>query len=114
MLEKALRSAVRSTKYVLRPEYRAIERIRKLPRYTPFTTEMLGRPLRCVDGASFVASYSEIFKRGIYRFETQSDSPVIIDCGANIGLSVIYFKRLFPAARIIAFEADPSVFDVLS
>src|SRR5688572_8635835 len=108
MLQKALRSAVRSTKYVLSPEYRATERIRKLPRYTPFTTELLGAPVRCVDGASFVASYSEIFKRGIYRFETPSESPQIIDCGANIGLSVIYFKRLFPAARITAFEADPT------
>ena len=114
MLEQALRSAVRSAKYVLRPEYRAAERIRKLPRYTPFTTELLGPPVRCVDGASFIASYNEIFKRGIYRFETPIESPLIIDCGANIGLSVIYFKRLFPTARITAFEADPAVFEVLS
>jgi FkbM family methyltransferase len=29
--------------------------------------------------------------------------------GANIGLSVLYFKRLFPNAEICALEADPTI-----
>lgn len=32
--------------------------------------------------------------------------PVIIDCGASWGLSVIYFKLRFPHAIITAYEAD--------
>ena len=32
--------------------------------------------------------------------------PFIVDCGSNIGLSVIYFKNLCPHSRIIAFEPD--------
>ena len=35
-------------------------------------------------------------------------NPVIIDAGANIGLATLYFKRLFPTARIISVEPHPS------
>jgi FkbM family methyltransferase len=42
-----------------------------------------------------------------------SARPEIIDCGANIGLSVIYLKQLFPDAKIIAFEPDGRNFDLL-
>jgi FkbM family methyltransferase len=31
-------------------------------------------------------------------------TPLIIDCGANIGLSAVYFALEFPAARILAIE----------
>ena len=31
-----------------------------------------------------------------------------------MGLSVLYFKTLYPNAEIIAFEPDPMIFDVLS
>jgi FkbM family methyltransferase len=33
--------------------------------------------------------------------------------GANIGLSVLYFKRLYNRAKIIAFEADPVICKML-
>jgi FkbM family methyltransferase len=39
--------------------------------------------------------------------------PVIIDVGANIGLSVLYFKRLFPESTIYAFEPNPQSFALL-
>src|SRR5262249_6049522 len=39
--------------------------------------------------------------------------PLIVDCGANCGVSVVYFKHLFPAAKIIAVEADPEIFALL-
>lgn len=38
---------------------------------------------------------------------------MIIDAGANIGLSIIFFKRLFPRSRIVAFEPDPDIYDLL-
>lgn len=66
-----------------------------------------------MDGRSFYSSYKEIFERGIYRFETESAAPCIVDGGANIGLSVIYFKRAYPSSRIVAFEPDPALFRVL-
>jgi FkbM family methyltransferase len=54
----------------------------------------------------------EIFVEEIYR-QTLSSKPTIIDCGANIGLSVLYFKRQFPDATIIAFEPDPQNYTLL-
>lgn len=55
----------------------------------------------------------EIFIENIYKFSS-SPSPYILDCGANIGLSIIYFKRLFPEAIIVAFEPDEINFDILT
>lgn len=47
---------------------------------------------------------NEIFTKEQYYFETQNPQPHIIDLGANIGLSVLYFKKLYPHASILAVE----------
>jgi len=54
----------------------------------------------------------EIFIENIYK-QTLDDKPYIIDCGANIGMSVIYMKKLYPNAEIIAFEPDETNFGLL-
>jgi FkbM family methyltransferase len=53
--------------------------------------------------------WDEIFVRYSLAFETAIPQPRILDCGANIGLASLYFKRQFPNARITAFEADPAL-----
>jgi FkbM family methyltransferase len=58
-------------------------------------------------------SYTEIFSNELYRFQSQRDIPLIIDCGSNIGLSVLFFKAIYPASKIIAFEPDPNNFLLL-
>lgn len=90
-----------------------LERVRKLPRYTPGRTMFLGRPLEYLDSSSYYFLHEEIFKEEVYDFHASNSSPRIIDGGSNIGLSVIYFKKKFPAARISAFEADPKIAGVL-
>lgn len=40
--------------------------------------------------------------------------PLIIDCGANIGLSSIWFSERFPRATILAIEPEPNNFAVLA
>lgn len=86
-----------------------LARLKSIPRYTPATTNILGPLIKIVDAASFVFIYQELFIGEIYKFVSDSKSPYILDCGANIGLSVIYFKKLYPDARIIAFEPDEGV-----
>lgn len=55
----------------------------------------------------------EIFLDGIYEIELVKDSPLIIDVGSHIGLSILYFKKKFPKSKIIAFEPNPNVFPLL-
>jgi FkbM family methyltransferase len=44
----------------------------------------------------------------IYRqAKAEGKRPLIIDCGANIGLSAVWFSRLFPEAQILAIEPSP-------
>ena len=57
--------------------------------------------------------FEEIFLEQEYFFETSEDSPIILDCGANIGMSVLYFKWLYPNSRIMAFEPNPNSFKLL-
>jgi len=44
---------------------------------------------------------------------TRSRTPLIVDCGANIGLSTLFFVHLFPGAKVIAIEPDPGNFEML-
>jgi uncharacterized protein YfeS len=37
------------------------------------------------DALSFIWQFKEIFVEEYYRFEAKSESPVIYDCGANVG-----------------------------
>lgn len=70
--------------------------------------------LRIADTASFLSMYEEIFVRQIYAFDWPEDEAgVILDLGANIGLSVLFFARSYPQAQIEAYEADPAIFEIL-
>jgi FkbM family methyltransferase len=72
-----------------------------------------GKPFEVADPVWDLHSYQEILVSEIYRFEAQTDSPLIVDCGANIGFSVVYFKHLYPRARVIAFEPEPTLYGML-
>lgn len=63
---------------------------------------------------AFLNQFESIFIDQIYQFKCDSKQPVIIDCGANMGTSVLYFKWLFPQAKLFAFEPDKAIFDVLN
>jgi hypothetical protein len=56
----------------------------------------------------------EIFSEHRYHFETDNPRPFIIDIGSYIGLSTLYFKRLFPHSTILAFEPHPEAFQLLT
>jgi FkbM family methyltransferase len=73
----------------------------------------LGYKLRIVDVANFYILSRDIFSRRIYHFNSARPDPLILDCGSNIGMSVLYFKMVYPQARVVAFEPDPALFPVL-
>jgi FkbM family methyltransferase len=95
------------------PLEKQLAKIAKLPRYTPGEFNWSGKTFKFPDASSFAWTYDELFKRHIYRFESDAVAPVIIDCGANIGLSVLYFKQLYPKAKVVAFEPDDEIFSYL-
>lgn len=64
-------------------------------------------------GSAFYTTYIELFEKNIYEFKSDSPKPIILDCGANMGLSVLYYSKSFPNAEIIAFEPDQSVLPFL-
>jgi len=91
-----------------------LARLKSAPRYQSMTTNLLGFPVKIVDAYSFLAMAREIFGEHIYRFKPTSSTPYIIDGGANIGLSVIYLKQLYPTAQVLAFEPDHEIYEVLN
>jgi FkbM family methyltransferase len=58
--------------------------------------------------------FNEIFVQACYFFQTGNSRPVIFDCGSNIGMSILFFKKLYPDAVITGFEPDPVTFDTLN
>jgi FkbM family methyltransferase len=76
--------------------------------------KMLGFEIAYFDRPSLLNLYREIFVRQHYYFRPDTDSPLILDCGANLGMATLYFKWLYPKARIEAFEPDPTTFAALN
>lgn len=84
-----------------------------LPRYRPGTISLPFGRLHFVDVLSLRYQFLDIFLQRCYDFETERPDPLILDCGSNIGLSVVWFKQQYEQSRIIAFEADPLIAKIL-
>lgn len=74
---------------------------------------LLGARTYFYNPQEFLHGIKEIFVDEIYK-QTLPPNARVLDCGANIGLSVIYIKEHYPDARITAFEPDEKNFDLLS
>jgi FkbM family methyltransferase len=74
----------------------------------PVTQRAFGFTLHAPDPQLLLQLMTELFAEGIYYFDCNKAAPRIIDGGANIGLSVLYFKYLYPDAHILAIEPNPA------
>ena len=83
------------------------------PGFHTQTTQLEGLTFQHRNAPEFDLLAREIFEGGEYEFPCDTDAPVILDCGSHIGLSIAWFKRRFPRARITAFEPDPQNFELL-
>ncbi len=92
---------------------RADQRAAATPRFTPGSIRMLDYELQYSDLLSFCPQWHDIFIDGALEFRVPSAAPRILDCGGNVGLASLFFKRRFPAARITAYEADPALFAMM-
>ena len=73
-----------------------------------------GAALRFQSRSSLSTIIDEIIIRQEYHFRSRSEAPLVIDAGANIGLSTYYAFRSCKASKIICFEPNPATFDILA
>lgn len=79
----------------------------------PNHMNLFGIDYQIGDYEIFLKTFLDIFIKSQYFFESSTLSPEIVDYGSHIGLSVLYFKLLFPNSHIVAVEADPNTFKML-
>ncbi|GAB2473663.1 methyltransferase FkbM family protein [Hymenobacter qilianensis] len=75
-------------------------------------SKIFGVEINRIGTYSFIQNVEEVLIDEVYKFKADKQNPYIIDCGVNIGLSVIYFKRLYPNAKIVGFEPDDKIYEV--
>lgn len=75
---------------------------------------LFGKKVFFSDSIQLVNGLTEIFIEQLYNQQINTSEPYIIDCGANIGLSIIYMKEKYPNARILSFEPDETNYFLLS
>ncbi|XOV66292.1 MAG: FkbM family methyltransferase [Fluviicola sp.] len=77
-------------------------------------TKVLGKKIVYNDAKALMGMYHEIIHDENYKFISKHEAPVIVDVGANIGISILYFYSLYPNSTLIAVEADPKIAEILS
>jgi FkbM family methyltransferase len=87
--------------------------VARRPPNTPGEVRVLGWDIAYVDARSLAEMIEYQVFRKYNDFHSPNPAPIILDCGANIGISVLRFKQLYPRARITAFEPDSEICTVL-
>jgi FkbM family methyltransferase len=118
MIQKLIGTMVRMARSSVRKNAFGIRRLavpylRLLRHAKPRSLSLKGKTIEIVDPYWAVNDFVEIFWDEIYHFKPRRDRPMILDCGSNVGLSVIYFKLAYPASRVTAFEPDPRIFGIM-
>lgn len=91
-------------------------KIKYLKHATPDRTRVYsyhGNKIYYTKPSELLHGLKEIFIDEVYRLNLPP-RPYILDCGANIGMSIIYLKEQFKNAEIVAFEPDDNNFTLLS
>jgi FkbM family methyltransferase len=91
-----------------------VRKLKNLPDKGFFETPFLNGNIKFNNRLEFLKCLEEIFLKEIYKTRFKTETPFILDCGANIGLSVLYFKTINPHAKIIAFEPDEINYNLLT
>lgn len=90
-----------------------LKKLSRLPRGSRACVRLSGIDWTITDAPGFAHMFDDYFVQEHYRFEAGTSSPFIIDCGANIGVGVRYWKHLYPGARVLAIEPDAGSFAAL-
>jgi FkbM family methyltransferase len=94
---------------------RAVGRLRNggAGQIVPVSIQGYEHPIWLRSGTSDLDVALQLFAQHELGFRLDQAPRWIIDLGANIGLSALYFANRFPGARIIALEVEQGNFDLL-
>ena len=73
----------------------------------PGWSDVAGFQMRYLEAQWMRYLFREVFAEREYWFSAATTRPVILDCGSNIGMAILFFKALYPDAEITAFEPAP-------
>jgi FkbM family methyltransferase len=94
-------------------EYQRLQALASTRGDGPGREQTLGWDLEFQSFGSLLGFLDFVLFRGMNDFLSDRSEPLILDCGANVGFTVLNYKRLFPRARMTAFEPDPRFVPVL-
>ena len=70
--------------------------------------------IRFPDFRNFIHIFDDVFIKKIYGVEFVQNPKLIVDCGANIGITSLYFKLKYPKVKLICFEPSTLAFSYLT
>lgn len=83
------------------------------PREIVVQTRGISHPIHLRLRTTDISLFEEIILNGEYELTPAEPPGSIVDAGANIGLTSVYFANRFPQARILAIEPEQSNFEML-
>ena len=79
------------------------------------STRQLPRPIACRYGSTDFKVFNQIFFQDEYGpLRVSRDARLIVDCGAYVGYSTLYFLEKYPNAEVIAVEPDSRNYAMLT
>lgn len=88
-------------------------KLKKKPRSVSGIVNLGKWRIEYIDGYTLALMWELQFLKKYNDFYTSKPNPYILDCGSNIGVSVLRYKELYPECKITAFEPDPKIHNVL-
>jgi FkbM family methyltransferase len=94
--------------------YRQLQaKLAGVPRYQPGYVCAGNWRLSYLDATSLLSAFDVVVVKRWNDFLCNKRDPVILDGGANIGISAIHYKKQFPDAIVTSFEPDQRACDLL-
>lgn len=119
LLQNLLKGIAKRSKKIFKNPYKkfnvnwlSIKYLKHLPANKIHSHKLLDHETFFYGGPEFLHGLKEIFVDDIYD-QQLPENAYIIDCGAHIGMSVIYLKSICPNARIVCFEPDQKNYELL-
>ena len=77
------------------------------------TPESVASPVFLRLKTSDFETYIKVFVQREYELPLKKRPAVIVDAGANVGFTAVFFANLYPEARVVAVEPEASNFALL-